>query len=357
MRQLSLLFVLLLLGAGCQSVMSDEPPVSSSSMQDGSLDSDTEPSVMFPVIGFEERRTVKNFGEYIQDRFVGYHLGEDIEFQDVVEEVPVFAIADGRVARVDQIGGYGGVVLIEHDIDGETVTALYGHIDLQSVVFTQNDSVEMGQRIAFLGDHESVETDRERKHLHFAIYPGKASSIGGYAADERDLSAWINPSTFFAQQGLRAASGSSMFDPAVDLGGDRYRLSFTVPVGWEVEYVPSIQSLNLFTLEGEGTARDRSQIFIRYFDASDFLTLSTVRIYETNDLTAGSEHYVARRYEIEKEDGVVDFPDQPDWRNDRHVVTDFRRADGFTRYYVVAANPDLDQEVYAAFLASVTIQE
>lgn len=70
----------------------------------------------------------------------------------------------------------------------------------------------------------------------------------------------------------------------------------------------------------------------------------------------GTGDYVARQYDIEKNADVADFADQPSWRNERHIVTDFRSAEGYTRYYVVAANPELDPEVYEEFLASMTIK-
>lgn len=134
-----------------------------------------------------------------------------------------------------------------------------------------------------------------------------------------------------------------------------FQLQFTIPVGWEVEYVPSIESLNLYTLSGDGTARDRSQIFIRYFDANQFLTLSTVTIHSTMDRTVGQREYIAKQYEIEKNPGIPDFIEQPIWRNQRHYVTDFRKTDGYVRYYVVAANPDTDTTIVEDVLESMVI--
>ena len=93
---------------------------------------------------------------------------------------------------------------------------------------------------------------------------------------------------------------------------------------------------------------------MRYFDAEKFLTLSTVAIHAATDVTVGQGRYTARRYDIEKKPGVPDFADQPSWRNKRHVVTDFRDKEGFTRYFVVAARPDLNQKTYERVLSSVT---
>lgn len=150
-------------------------------------------------------------------------------------------------------------------------------------------------------------------------------------------------------------SPSRTYDPDRDLGGDIFHLQFTIPAGWEVEYVPSIEALNLFTLSGSGSARERSQIFIRYFDSSAFSTLRAVTIHSTEELVVGTGNYTARRYDIEKKSGVPPFPDQPSWRNERHIVTDFRDKTGFTRYYVVAARPDLDPSLYESILAGMTI--
>ncbi len=152
-----------------------------------------------------------------------------------------------------------------------------------------------------------------------------------------------------------ASLQSRTFDPAQDTGGNIFGIQFAIPAGWDVEYIPSIKALNLYTLAGEGSARERSQILMRYFDAKDFLTLSTVTIYEQTDLKIGTQNYTARRYDIQKKSGIAPFADQPAWRNQRHIVTDFRGKTGQTRYYVIAANPTLDQNTYEALLASMTI--
>ncbi|MBI2476870.1 hypothetical protein HYV72_01725 [Candidatus Uhrbacteria bacterium] len=60
-------------------------------------------------------------------------------------------------------------------------------------------------------------------------------------------------------------------------------------------------------------------------------------------------------YIIEKKPSVEAFKDQQLWRNGRHTVTDARREDGQTRYFVFAKNPALDDGVYENFLSSVEI--
>jgi hypothetical protein len=323
--------------------------------------------VVLPIDEYVERRTFKAFGEYIKDRFLGYHVGDDIEFVTDEADVPVYAIADGTVVEINElVSGYGGFILTRHELDGKTVNAIYGHLDVKQVPVKKGDAVKKGQVIAYLGEGESKETDGRRKHLHFGLYEGDEVRFKGYELEETAVSTWINPQNFFENYGLigkggatalaSARGGERDFKTADEPGEEFANLRFRVPEGMEVEYVPAIQSLNLYTVSGDGTARDRSQIFIRFFDASQFLTLSTVTVHLTSDLTVGTGDYRARRYDIEKKPGVADFPEQPDWRNERHIVTDTRKADGQTRYFVVAQNPELDTRIYEAFLESIEIR-
>lgn len=312
--------------------------------------------VVLPVENYLSRRTSKGFGEYIQDRFRGYHVADDIEYVDVAEEVPVVAIASGTVRLVRSlVSGYGGAMRIEHQIAGKTIQAIYGHLDLQQTTFKVGDHVTSGQQLAVLGEGKTRETDGERKHLHFGLYEGLDSRINGYESSASRVKNWINPQDFFMSQGLDMETPSRQFDPARDLGGEQFHIQFTLPENMEVEYIPSIQALNIFDVRGAGTARERSQVFIRFFDADQFLTLSTVTIYKTEDVTAGKKAYTARRYEIEKKSNVPAFVDQPTWRNGRHTVTDVRGVEGQTRYYVVAANPKSDPKMYQSLLDSLEI--
>lgn len=361
MRKMIALSCLLLLGAGCgepTGVM--EAVTNVGSMIQERMERDEavpkETSVVFPVDEYIARRNLKAFGEYIQDRFTGYHVADDIEFTDIMEAVPVRAIADGEVLEKKEfISGYGGVARILHHVNGEQVTAIYGHLDFDGVELQEGDQVTKGQVIARLGE-KGPKTDGERKHLHFGLYKGDERRINGYEASASSVDTWINPTSFFLEQGLDAKGLARLYEDENEPGTTYENLSFLIPEGMEVEYIPSIQSLNIFSVDGEGTARERSQIFIRFFDASSFLTLNTVTIHSMEDLEIGEENYTARRYDIEKNAGVADFPEQPSWRNERHIVTDTRKSDGFTRYFVTAKNPELDMAVYEAFLKNVVLK-
>ncbi len=362
-----LVAMMLLVGAGCADMVGDFVPEPDADLNPYNMVKEVvvKKDISLPLDTYDA--TYKRYGEYIDDRFNGYHVGDDLEVvHDNKKAEKVYAIADGRVDFVDWVDGYGGVIGIDHDLclggpgyESECMpfSSLYGHLDIEYNTVSVNDMVEVGDVIAILGEGETRETDGERKHLHFSISEDLGTSLPGYINNPDRLVNWVNPSSFFENSGIEITSSdwisaSSLVEPS---GRSTFPLDFEMPGSWDVEWVPSIKSWNLYDTRGDGIARERSQVFIRYFDASSFLTLSTVTIHEQTDLTVGKEDYTARRYDIEKNVGVRDFPEQPSWRNERHVVTDFFGENGFTRYYVVAANPELDVEIYERILESMTI--
>lgn len=323
--------------------------------------SEDETEIVLPMETYAENRALKAFGEWIDDRFSGYHVGDDVEVFNKEEEVPIVAIAEGTVEIKQRVSGYGGFMLVRHFIAGKSLCVLYGHLDLDSTSLSVGESVAAHDFLAYLGDHESEETDGERKHLHFGLYDCSDEAqegelrLAGYEQSSMAVANWINPQNFFEEMGVPIEASSRFFEPEAEPGGDIFSLRFEIPAAWELEYIPSLEALNVFKLSGVGTARERSQILIRYFDASEFLTLSTVNILSTENSVVGKEGYEARRYDIVKKADVPNFQDQPAWRNEQHIVTDFHAKQGYDRYYVVAANPKLDMETVETFLKTMEI--
>lgn len=170
-----------------------------------------EAAVIYPLREFTQRVTLKPFGLFVSptnspvspERFSGYHTGIDAEAFETEEnaEVPVFAIADGRIIEKQEVPGYGGVVIIEHIVDGEVYSALYGHLDIGSIEKNEGDPINKGEAFAFLGEGFTGETDGERKHLHFSIRTGTDTTLSGYVSSKSELSEWINPEEFFRDAG------------------------------------------------------------------------------------------------------------------------------------------------------------
>ncbi len=316
---------------------------------------DTAAKIVLPIDEYGARKNLKIFGEYIQDRFTGYHVADDIEYTDIESDTHVRAMADGEVEIVQFASGYGGMIKIKHQIDNQTIHSIYGHIALDSAKVKAGDQVKAGQFLANLGVNNSEESDGERKHLHFGLYAGDENRINGYEQEASVVSKWINPEDFFAQHQVAINHPARTFSSS-EIGGDNFKLQLTIPADWEVEYIPARKALNLFSLRGEGTARDRSQMYISFFDATQFQTLTTVNVLSTKDTKIGQENYVAKRYEIEKKANVASFDEQPGWRNSKHFVTDLRAREGQTRYYALAKNPSLDESIYQQVLASIKLE-
>lgn len=165
---------------------------------------DNDSSIVFPVAEFKDRIIKKPFGIYITpetspvqpERFSGYHTGVDVEYADIQTEVPVLAVAPGSVVFSGRVGGYGGVVVINHLIDGKNYLLLYGHLAPESLL-SKNTVVSTGQQIGVLGQDGTSQTDGERKHLHLSVHTGSEINFLGYVQTQEDLNNWVDPLTLF----------------------------------------------------------------------------------------------------------------------------------------------------------------
>ncbi|OZC56046.1 peptidase M23 [Rhodococcus sp. 06-621-2] len=88
---------------------------------------------------------------------------------------PIYAAADGCVADAGEASGFGQWVVLDHVLDGKTVSTVYGHIDTYSVAAGQ--TVRAGQAIATIGNRGQS----TGPHLHFEIWDG--GRAGGTAID------------------------------------------------------------------------------------------------------------------------------------------------------------------------------
>jgi len=154
-----------------------------------------------PLDRIGEREIKKPFGIYIEpanslvqpERFQGYHTGVDFEVLGDETDVMVRSVCAGRVLVKQFVSGYGGVLVTSCLLDGQPITVLYGHLDLNSIGLSEWDEVGVGQDIGWLGDGFTEETDGERKHLHLGFHKGEAVKYAGYVGNEADLANWIDP--------------------------------------------------------------------------------------------------------------------------------------------------------------------
>lgn len=153
-----------------------------------------------------------------------------------------------------------------------------------------------------------------------------------------------------------ASPGEAIFS-AEDVPGraPAFTFSANIPTGWQVEAVPQIEALNIYAPSATGTANlEKSQVFISYFRASRFLTLSTVNILERREHDINGRPAIT--YVVEKKSGVPNFPSQPSWRNLKHRVTDIRVSDASPSiFYVFAKRPELSDAEFETFLNSLNL--
>ncbi|MFC9965684.1 peptidoglycan DD-metalloendopeptidase family protein [Nocardia ignorata] len=109
------------------------------------------------------------------------HQGQDFA---AAPKTPVYAVADGVVVRAGAASGFGQWVVVDHDIDGEIVSSVYGHMFADDIRVEQGQSVRIGQPIAAVGyNGQTVPAGPDGAHLHLEIWTGGGRFGGGKAID------------------------------------------------------------------------------------------------------------------------------------------------------------------------------
>jgi murein DD-endopeptidase MepM/ murein hydrolase activator NlpD len=98
---------------------------------------------------------------------------------------PCFAIADGTVVKIRNVGDYGLQVIIRFDfkLDGKPskLFAFYAHLSRADV--KEGQSVKLGQQVGLTGNSGNASTMRGKdQHLHFEI---RTTAITGRGLDGR----------------------------------------------------------------------------------------------------------------------------------------------------------------------------
>lgn len=129
------------------------------------------------------------------------------------EGTPIYAFADGVVAESGPASGFGNWVIVDHTLDGELVSTVYGHIFDDGLHVQTGDKVKAGQHIADEGyNGEVLPPGPGGSHLHFEVWEGGRLS-GGTPVNPRP---WL-------EQALEPGSGDSSDSgdtPADDEGED-----------------------------------------------------------------------------------------------------------------------------------------
>jgi len=143
------------------------------------------------------------------------HTGTDFAAPD---GTPILAAADGTVTVAEFSGGYGGLIVIEHTIDGKTVATAYAHMWQSGIHVRPGDRVSAGQHIGDVGS-SGMSTGA---HLHFEVRPGGTNS------EAIDAAAWLNQhgaaNLPTATRGSPAACNNATAGTPTSVDGDPDRL-------------------------------------------------------------------------------------------------------------------------------------
>lgn len=104
------------------------------------------------------------------------HLGQDFGAD---EGTPIYAAADGVVAEAGPASGFGQWIVLDHNIDGQQVSTVYGHMYDDGVLVHAGETVRAGQEIARVGNNG----ESTGAHLHFEVWEGGTRLGGGHAID------------------------------------------------------------------------------------------------------------------------------------------------------------------------------
>ncbi|PWV74461.1 peptidoglycan DD-metalloendopeptidase family protein [Nocardia neocaledoniensis] len=153
------------------------------------------------------------------------HQGQDFA---AAPKTPIYAVADGVVVRVGEASGFGIWVVIDHNIDGEIVSSVYGHMFADDVEVEQGQTVRIGQLIAGVGyNGQTVPAGPDGAHLHLEIWTGGGRFGGGAAIDPMPWlrSGSVDPtspagSTDPAPSTTPGPSGSAVIEAATQAGSE-----------------------------------------------------------------------------------------------------------------------------------------
>ncbi|MFF0546620.1 peptidoglycan DD-metalloendopeptidase family protein [Nocardia thailandica] len=152
------------------------------------------------------------------------HQGQDFA---AAPKTPIYAVADGVVVRVGEASGFGIWVVIDHNIDGQIVSSVYGHMFADDVYVEQGQRVGIAQLIAGVGyNGQTVPAGPDGAHLHLEIWTGGGRFGGGTAIDPmpwlRGGSAPSSPveSTVPAPSTTPVPSGSTVIEAGTAAGAE-----------------------------------------------------------------------------------------------------------------------------------------
>lgn len=151
-----------------------------------------ESSVLPPGAGGGTVRPVKDIrvsspfgGRQLPGEGKAFHGGVDLpDTGDGGMGAPIYAYADGKVVAAGSASGFGQWIVIDHNIGGQLVSTVYGHMFPEGVLVQKGQQVKAGQVIAKIGANGHVQPPGPAgAHLHFEYWPGGRLTGKGHNID------------------------------------------------------------------------------------------------------------------------------------------------------------------------------
>lgn len=105
----------------------------------------------------------------------GFHYGDDLA---APLGTPIHAAGDGTVAASGSASGFGQWIVIDHIINGQKYSTVYGHMYPSGVYVHAGQIVKQGDHIADVGSNG----ESTGPHCHFEVWQG-GRLTGGHAVD------------------------------------------------------------------------------------------------------------------------------------------------------------------------------
>lgn len=144
---------------------------------------------VFPTVA--DAPVSSNYGP----RVGGMHRGIDIA---APHGSPVYAFWPGTVVAAQDSGvqGFGGWVVLDHQVDGKRMSTVYGHMEPGQVHVSVGQTVAAGEHIADVGSAG----ESSGPHLHFEVLEGSRMDASPK---------WVDPAPFIKKAGEGSSSASS----------------------------------------------------------------------------------------------------------------------------------------------------
>lgn len=133
----------------------------------------------------------------------------------------------------------------------------------------------------------------------------------------------------------------------------QFNFSAKIPSEFEAEYVTSLRAINVYNPNLPGSNNiEKSQLYITYFNANNFLTLNTVDIIGLEKMAPVGREAIL--YTITKKTSVSNFVGQPSWRNFTHKALDIRISENNPSiFYSFAYHPKFSKKRFNDFINSL----